>query len=115
MITVFTPSFADEADTNAQNLTVKEVAARLSPEKFRLVMLCENSQDPRIANRPYTRLLRWRRRGKPERRRLLEAALTHLRRAGARLDSESYVSVRLREIGLDLTRAAAVENAAAIS
>jgi arylsulfatase A-like enzyme len=52
---------------------------------------------------------------KPERRRLLETALTHLRRAGARQNSESYVRVRLREIGLDLTGAAAVENAAAIS
>lgn len=62
-MTVFTPSFADEADANAQNLTVKEVAARLSPEKFRLVMLYENSPDPRIAKRPHTRLLRWRRRG----------------------------------------------------
>lgn len=63
LLTVFTPSFADEADTNAQNLTVKEVAARLSPEKFRLVMLYENSPDPRIVNRRNTRLLRWRRRG----------------------------------------------------
>ncbi|MGO8795547.1 MAG: glycosyltransferase family 4 protein [Candidatus Sulfotelmatobacter sp.] len=63
MLTVFTPSFADEADTNAQNLTVKEVAARLSPEQFRLVMLYENSPDPRIASRPNTRLLRWHQRG----------------------------------------------------
>jgi glycosyltransferase involved in cell wall biosynthesis len=76
MITVFTPSFADEADTNAQNLTVKEVAARLSPEKFRLVMLCENSPDPRIANRPYTRLLRWRRRGNTLR--ILADCLRHI-------------------------------------
>jgi glycosyltransferase involved in cell wall biosynthesis len=63
MLTVFTPSFADEADTNAQNLTVKEVAARLSPEQFRLVMLYENVPDPRIAHRPNTRLLRWHNRG----------------------------------------------------
>ena len=63
MLTVFTPSFADEADTNAQNLTVKEVAARLSPEKVRLVMLSENSPDPRIVSRPNTRLLRWHKRG----------------------------------------------------
>ena len=63
MITVFTPSFADEADTNAQNLTVKEVVARLSPEKFRVVLLYEADPDPRIARRPNTRLLRWRRRG----------------------------------------------------
>jgi len=29
MITVFTPSFADEANTNAQNLTAKEIVNRL--------------------------------------------------------------------------------------
>ena len=63
MITVFTPSFADEADTNAQNLTVKEIVARLSPERFRVVMLYLEGPDPRIARRPNTRLLRWRRRG----------------------------------------------------
>lgn len=63
MITVFTPSFADEADTNAQNLTVKEVVARLSPQKFRVILLHEAAPDPRIENRPNTRLLRWRRRG----------------------------------------------------
>jgi glycosyltransferase involved in cell wall biosynthesis len=63
MITIFTPSFADEADTNAQNLTVKEVVARLAPDKFRVVMLHEQDPDPRIAARPNTELLRWRRRG----------------------------------------------------
>jgi glycosyltransferase involved in cell wall biosynthesis len=63
MITIFTPSFADEGDTNAQNLTVKEVVARLSPEKFRVVMLYEDSPDPRIKSRPNTKLLRWHRRG----------------------------------------------------
>jgi glycosyltransferase involved in cell wall biosynthesis len=63
MITVFTPSFADEGDTNAQNLTVKEIVARLSPERFRVVMLHEAPPDPRIARRPNTRLIRWRRRG----------------------------------------------------
>jgi glycosyltransferase involved in cell wall biosynthesis len=63
MITVFTPSFADEADTNAQNLSVKEIVARLSPDKFRVVMLHQADPDPRIAARPNTRLLRWRRRG----------------------------------------------------
>ena len=76
MMTVFTPSFADEADTNAQNLTVKEVAARLSPEKFRLVMLYENSPDPRIVNRPHTRLLRWHRRGNTVR--ILADSLWHV-------------------------------------
>jgi glycosyltransferase involved in cell wall biosynthesis len=63
MITIFTPSFADEGNTNAQNITVKEVVARLSSEKFRVVMLFEDSPDPRITARPNTRLLRWRTRG----------------------------------------------------
>jgi glycosyltransferase involved in cell wall biosynthesis len=63
MISIFTPSFADEADANAQNLTVKEIAARLSPDMFRLTMLYENYPDPRIANRPNTHLLRWKQTG----------------------------------------------------
>jgi glycosyltransferase involved in cell wall biosynthesis len=63
MMTVFTPSFADESDTNAQNLTVKEVVARLAPDKFRVVMLYEQAPDARIVKRPNTVLLRWRRHG----------------------------------------------------
>lgn len=63
MITIFTPSFADETDTNAQNLTVKEIVARLSPQKFRVVMLHKTTPDPRVAARPNTDLLPWRRRG----------------------------------------------------
>jgi glycosyltransferase involved in cell wall biosynthesis len=58
MITIFTPSFADESDTNAQNLTVKVIVARMSPRKFHVTMLHEGAPDPRIANRPNTRLLR---------------------------------------------------------
>jgi glycosyltransferase involved in cell wall biosynthesis len=63
MITIFTPSFADASNTNAQNLTAKEVVARLSPEKFRVQMLYATSPDERIATRPNTELLRWRSRG----------------------------------------------------
>lgn len=63
MITIFTPSFADEADTNAQNLTVKEVVARLDPEKFHVTMLCEGEADRRIASRAATTILQWRNRG----------------------------------------------------
>jgi len=63
MISVFTPSFADEDDTNAQNLTVKEVVARLSPERFRVVMFHEQAADPRIAARPNTTLLKWSKHG----------------------------------------------------
>lgn len=63
LIRIFTPSFADEADTNAQNLTVKEVVARLDPARFHVTMFCEQAPDPRIAARPNTALWRWRKRG----------------------------------------------------
>ncbi len=59
MITIFTPSFADEADTNAQNLSVKEIVARLDPGRAAVTMLHEGTVDPRIAVRPNTRLLHW--------------------------------------------------------
>ncbi len=59
MITIFTPSFADEADTNAQNLSVKEIVARLDPNEFFVVMLHEGDVDARIAARPNTRLISW--------------------------------------------------------
>jgi glycosyltransferase involved in cell wall biosynthesis len=59
MITVFTPSFADDANTNAQNLTVKEVVARMDPARFRVIMLGESVPDPRLAARPNTQILRW--------------------------------------------------------
>src|SRR5215471_11713992 len=60
MITIFTPSFADASDTNAQNLSVKEIVARLDPERFAVTVLHEGLVDSRIAMRPNTRLLRWR-------------------------------------------------------
>jgi glycosyltransferase involved in cell wall biosynthesis len=63
MITIFTPSSADEADTNAQNLSVKEIVSRLDPERARVTMLHEGAVDSRIASRPNTRLLRWRTHG----------------------------------------------------
>ncbi|MFY9558894.1 MAG: glycosyltransferase [Terriglobales bacterium] len=63
LIRIFTPHFADEAGTNAQNLTVKEVVARLDPQRFYMTMFCEQEPDPRIAARPNTRLWRWRKRG----------------------------------------------------
>ncbi|HXM23211.1 MAG TPA: glycosyltransferase family 4 protein [Terriglobales bacterium] len=56
-ITIFTPSFADEDDTNAQNLTVKEIVARLPPELFRVIMISEGNPDPRITARKNTKLL----------------------------------------------------------
>ncbi|MGB9234768.1 MAG: glycosyltransferase family 4 protein [Terriglobales bacterium] len=59
MITVFTPSFADESNTNAQNLTVKEVVARLDPSRYRVIMLGTGRPDARIAKRGNTEILRW--------------------------------------------------------
>jgi Glycosyltransferase len=63
MITVFTPSFADEANTNAQNLTVKEVVSRLSPERFRVIMLGDGKPESRIRDRASTTILPTTRRG----------------------------------------------------
>ena len=56
-IKIFTPSFADADNTNAQNLTVKEIVARLPEQLFHVVMLCGGAPDPRIALRKNTRLL----------------------------------------------------------
>jgi glycosyltransferase involved in cell wall biosynthesis len=63
MITIFTPSFADEADSNAQNLTVKEIVSRLPPDRFRVVMCCEGKPDSRIAQRENTCLVQFRKHG----------------------------------------------------
>ena len=63
MITVFTPSFADEANTNAQNLTAKEVVSRLPPDRFRVVLLGDGAPDPRILARENTEILRCSRHG----------------------------------------------------
>jgi len=58
-ITIFTPSFADEDDTNAQNLTVKEVVSRLPAEQFQVTMIFEGKPDPRIVARKNTELIPW--------------------------------------------------------
>lgn len=63
LIRIFTPSFADEANTNAQNLTVKELVARWPADLFHITMICQGAPDPRIAARPNLRLVRWTSRG----------------------------------------------------
>lgn len=63
MITIFTPSFADEANTNAQNLTVKEVVSRLSPDQFKVMLIGDGAPDPRILARGNTEILPWFRHG----------------------------------------------------
>jgi glycosyltransferase involved in cell wall biosynthesis len=63
MIDVFTPRYADEENTNAQALTVKEIVARLDPDRFRVLMLCKGVPDARLKERPNTRFVPWVRRG----------------------------------------------------
>ena len=63
MITIFTPSFADEANTNAQNLTAKEIVSRLPADRFRVVLLGDGPPDPRILARENTEILRYSRHG----------------------------------------------------
>jgi glycosyltransferase involved in cell wall biosynthesis len=63
LITIFTPSHADAANTNAQQLTVKEIVARLPPERFRVTMFSGEQPDERIATRPNTVLIPARRHG----------------------------------------------------
>jgi glycosyltransferase involved in cell wall biosynthesis len=63
-ITIFTPSDAGASNTNAQNLTVKEVVARLPEEQFHVTMLCDGDDpDPRLKARKNTRLVPWTKRG----------------------------------------------------
>ncbi len=58
-ITIFTPSSAGEDNTNAQNLTVKEIVARLPSEQFQVIMISDGKPDPRIAARKNTELIPW--------------------------------------------------------
>jgi glycosyltransferase involved in cell wall biosynthesis len=63
-IKIFTPSDASASNTNAQNLTVKELVARLPDDRFHITMLqCDGQPDPRVAERPNTRLVKWRKHG----------------------------------------------------
>jgi glycosyltransferase involved in cell wall biosynthesis len=63
-ITIFTPSDASAGNTNAQNLTVKEIVARLPEELFHVTMLCDGDvPDPRLSARKNTRLVPWTKRG----------------------------------------------------
>jgi hypothetical protein len=55
-ITVFTPSFADEDNTNAQNLAVKEIVSRLPPEVFLVTMLYQRNPELRRSLRSRSRL-----------------------------------------------------------
>jgi len=75
MSTIFTTSFADEADTNAENLSVKEIVARLHPPRFPVAVFHEGLVDSHIAIRPFTRLLHCRKHGNT-----LRVSLQHLKK-----------------------------------
>ncbi len=60
---IFVPNSADEQNTNAQSLTLKEIVSRLPADEFHVTMFTDGSIDPRIASRRNTDLIRWRRRG----------------------------------------------------
>jgi glycosyltransferase involved in cell wall biosynthesis len=62
-IKIFTPSYADAANTNAQNLTVKEIVSRLPPDEFHVSMFSGPEPDARIAARPNTSLIPWKSHG----------------------------------------------------
>jgi len=62
-ITIYTPSHADAANTNAQNLTVREIVARLPVERFRVVMFSGKEPDHRLAERSNTVLIPARKHG----------------------------------------------------
>jgi hypothetical protein len=64
LINIFTPSDASAGNTNAQNLTVKEIVARLPEDQYHVTMLCDGyDPDPRLRARKNTRLVPWTRRG----------------------------------------------------
>ncbi len=62
-ISIFTPSFADADNTNAQNLTLKEIVARLPEDRFHVTMLHLGEPDERIRARRNTRLIRYHKHG----------------------------------------------------
>lgn len=59
MITIFSPSFADADNTNAQNLTVKAIVPRFDPQKYRVSLVCAGEPDALVAARPNTELIRY--------------------------------------------------------
>jgi glycosyltransferase involved in cell wall biosynthesis len=129
MITIFTPSFADDANTNAQNLTVKEVVSRLSPDRFRVLLLGEGEPDPRIRARKNTEILRAGRHGNtarwltrvllskidiyffPRQGPLDSLFLSFRRSLRLRVSLVTYIVMALDEIDLGLTTTRSIRDA----
>ena len=62
-IRIFTPSWADESNTNAQNLTVKSIVARLDSEIFHITMLYQENIDARLKGKPNITFISWKKHG----------------------------------------------------
>ena len=58
-IRMISHSYVDEANTNAQNLTVKEIARRLDPDRFAITLFASGSPDSRLLHRPNVRVVRF--------------------------------------------------------
>jgi glycosyltransferase involved in cell wall biosynthesis len=57
-IRMISHSYADESNTNAQNLAVREIARRLDPRRFEISLLYRDTPDPRLATQENVRLRR---------------------------------------------------------
>ena len=65
-VRVLVDSLADAGLLNAQMANAREITCRLDPEGFHTTMFCTGAPDPRIAERPSTRLVKL-----PQRRRTM--------------------------------------------
>jgi glycosyltransferase involved in cell wall biosynthesis len=57
-IRMISHSYADESNTNAQNLAVREIAHRLDPLRFAITLFYRDAPDPRLASQANVRLRR---------------------------------------------------------
>lgn len=57
-IRILVDSFADEDARNAQMTNARDIVSRLDPERFHVTMFVLGRPDPRIVQRPATRLIR---------------------------------------------------------
>ena len=63
MIKIFTPSFADENNINAQNLSVKQIVRRLDPKYFQVTMFYKDDIVDFIKDRGNTKFIKWSKHG----------------------------------------------------
>jgi len=59
---IFIPCVVDKDNTNAQNLTVKEILKRLDTSKYRIFVFCEKTVEDELKSKKNIRLIPWRKR-----------------------------------------------------